>query len=141
MIGSKLLLNKTIKLCRSLATPLAQNSKLIKSYANAFTYSLQFSRCQSIQQPIKYKQFERYNNGDKRIQISKKYDLLNLSMFRRKEPKKTKKRTPKLILLQNPFTWLMTKINLVVLRRAWDPAFRENDFKYGTTQVVQNTII
>lgn len=53
-----------------------------------------------------------------------------------KKPKKDKKRVPKLILLQNPFTWLMVKIDFGVLRFLWDPAFRERDFKFGTKQAI-----
>lgn len=63
-------------------------------------------------------------------------------IFRRKkieEPeedkKKKKKRVPKLILIQNPLTWLMIKIDFSVLRNIWDPGFQEKEFKYGTKQV------
>lgn len=55
---------------------------------------------------------------------------------RRKDQPKKKKRVPKLILVQNPFTWLMTKIDFIVLRKIWDPSFQERDFKYGTKQVL-----
>lgn len=50
-------------------------------------------------------------------------------------PKKRKKRIPKLILLQNPFTWIMIKIDFGILRRVWDPEFQEREFKFGTRQV------
>ncbi|CAG4937639.1 unnamed protein product [Colias eurytheme] len=55
---------------------------------------------------------------------------------RRNNPGKKKKRIPKLILLQNPFNWLMTKIDFTVLRRVWDPTFREKEFRFGTTQAI-----
>ena len=56
--------------------------------------------------------------------------------FGRKSEKPKKKRVPKLILLQNPLTWLMIKIDFSVLRNIWDPCFVEKDFKFGTKQVV-----
>lgn len=63
-------------------------------------------------------------------------------IFRRKriddpsdENKKNKKRVPKLILIQNPLTWLMIKIDFSVLRNIWDPEFHEKDFKFGSKQV------
>lgn len=57
--------------------------------------------------------------------------------FRRKDdkPKNRKKRVPKLILIQNPLTWLMIKIDFGVLRTVWDPTFVEKEFKFGTKQV------
>lgn len=57
--------------------------------------------------------------------------------FRKKtnNPKSTKKRVPKLILVQNPITWLMNKIDFSVLRNVWDSSFQEKEFKYGTKQV------
>lgn len=54
--------------------------------------------------------------------------------FGKKDNPKAKK-VPKLILLQNPFTWLMAKIDFRVLRSIWDPQFVEADFKLGTKQV------
>lgn len=53
-------------------------------------------------------------------------------------PKKRKKHIPKLILVQNPFTWLMNKIDFGVLRYVWDPDFQEKEFKFGTKQVITN---
>ncbi|GBP44369.1 m-AAA protease-interacting protein 1, mitochondrial [Eumeta japonica] len=50
-------------------------------------------------------------------------------------PKK-KRKVPKLILLQNPFKWLMIKIDFSVLRNIWDPAFKEKEFKFGTKQAI-----
>ncbi|XP_068630657.1 m-AAA protease-interacting protein 1, mitochondrial-like [Battus philenor] len=55
---------------------------------------------------------------------------------RREDPNKRKKRVPKLILLQNPFRWLMTKIDFRVLRSVWDPSFTEKEFQYGTKQAI-----
>ncbi|XP_047514776.1 m-AAA protease-interacting protein 1, mitochondrial [Pieris napi] len=136
MIASKIIL---LKQCWSLATPFAQNSKLIKSYTNLYTCNLQSIRCWCSQGPIKYKQLEqRPQNGRRQPQASKRFELLNnnLSLFRRKGPSKKSKRIPKLILLQNPFTWLMTKIDFIVLRRVWDSTFREKDFKFGATQAI-----
>lgn len=58
--------------------------------------------------------------------------------FRKKtnNPKSKKKRVPKLILLQNPITWLMIKIDFSVLRNVWDSSFEEKEFKYGTKQAI-----
>ncbi|XP_030023436.2 m-AAA protease-interacting protein 1, mitochondrial [Manduca sexta] len=58
--------------------------------------------------------------------------------FKRKDkgPKKQKKRVPKLILLQNPLTWLMIKIDFGVLKNIWDSTFEEKEFKYGTKQAI-----
>ncbi|CAG9785128.1 unnamed protein product [Diatraea saccharalis] len=52
-----------------------------------------------------------------------------------KIPKNQKRKVPKLILIQNPFTWLMIKIDFSVLRNVWDPTFEENEFKFGSKQV------
>ncbi|KAH9644261.1 hypothetical protein HF086_003760 [Spodoptera exigua] len=53
------------------------------------------------------------------------------------KPKKNRKRrVPRLILLQNPFTWLMIKIDFSVLRNIWDPTFHEREFKFGTKQAI-----
>lgn len=49
---------------------------------------------------------------------------------------KKKKRVPKLILIQNPLTWLMIKIDFSVLRNIWDPGFQEKEFKFGTKQAI-----
>ncbi|XP_073951378.1 m-AAA protease-interacting protein 1, mitochondrial-like isoform X1 [Choristoneura fumiferana] len=59
--------------------------------------------------------------------------------FKRKHDKKRgprKKRVPRLILIQNPLTWLMIKIDFSVLRHIWDPTFAETDFKFGTKQAI-----
>lgn len=56
-----------------------------------------------------------------------------ISFGKKEKPKN--KRVPKLILIQNPFTWLMAKIDFKVLRSIWDPNFVEEDFKLGTKQV------
>ncbi|XP_047986158.1 uncharacterized protein LOC125226274 [Leguminivora glycinivorella] len=89
-------------------------------------------------EPIKPK-----NVDSKLPHLSKlsKFDLVNgfpKTFFNRKpkDSKPKKKRVPKLILLQNPFTWLMTKIDFRVLRTIWDPSFREKDFKIGTKQAI-----
>ncbi|XP_022816081.1 m-AAA protease-interacting protein 1, mitochondrial-like [Spodoptera litura] len=56
---------------------------------------------------------------------------------RNEDPKKNRKRrVPRLILLQNPFTWLMIKIDFSVLRNIWDPTFHEREFKFGTKQAI-----
>lgn len=62
-------------------------------------------------------------------------DLLKTFTVAKKDPNRKKKRVPKLILLQNPFRWLMTKIDFSVLRSVWDPSFTEKEFKFGTKQV------
>ncbi|XP_045764646.1 m-AAA protease-interacting protein 1, mitochondrial isoform X2 [Maniola jurtina] len=60
-------------------------------------------------------------------------------MFRRRDsdlPQKRKRRIPKLILVQNPLTWLKTKIDFTVLRYVWDPTFEEKEFKFGAKQAI-----
>ncbi|KAL0840435.1 hypothetical protein ABMA28_015689 [Loxostege sticticalis] len=58
--------------------------------------------------------------------------------FRRRneKPDDRKRRVPRLILIQNPFTWLMIKIDFSVLRNVWDPSFEEREFKFGTKQAI-----
>lgn len=73
---------------------------------------------------------------------SNKFDIVNgypkTFFFRRnnKDPKNKKRRVPKLILIQNPFTWLMIKIDFTVLRNVWDYGFEEKEFKFGTKQAI-----
>ncbi|RVE42025.1 hypothetical protein evm_013329 [Chilo suppressalis] len=68
------------------------------------------------------------------------FDIINgfpkSFFFRRKDRDPKKRRVPKLILIQNPFTWLMIKIDFSVLRNVWDPSFEESEFKYGTKQAI-----
>lgn len=71
-----------------------------------------------------------------------KFNLINgfprTFFFKKKNDDKNeprKKRVPRLILIQNPLTWLMIKIDFSVLRHIWDPTFAETDFKFGTKQV------
>ncbi|KOB73376.1 Uncharacterized protein OBRU01_10859 [Operophtera brumata] len=59
--------------------------------------------------------------------------------FRRKKQEdqgKNKKRVPKLVLVENPFIWIKTKIYFRLLRFLWDPGFDENEFKFGTKQAI-----
>ncbi|XP_011559343.3 uncharacterized protein LOC105389845 [Plutella xylostella] len=70
---------------------------------------------------------------------SKLLNSISRTFFFRKNDDKTddqRKRVPKLILVQNPFKWLMLKIDFNVLRRLWDPTFVETDFKFGTKQAI-----
>lgn len=73
------------------------------------------------------------------VKLLSKFDFFNTlnqrTFFFRKRDKPDKKRVPKLILIQNPFTWLMIKIDFGVLRTVWDPHFVEKEFKFGTKQV------
>lgn len=90
------------------------------------------------------------DNGPKLLQNNKNTanflkGLPKNFIFRRKkieepddERKKKKKRVPKLILIQNPLTWLMIKIDFSVLRNIWDPGFQEKEFKFGTKQVFRH---
>ncbi|KAJ2946936.1 hypothetical protein O0L34_g16280 [Tuta absoluta] len=57
-------------------------------------------------------------------------------LFRKKKKPKDNKRVPKLVLVQNPFTWLMIKLDFGILRTLWDPSFAEKDFKFGTKQAI-----
>ncbi|XP_072940840.1 m-AAA protease-interacting protein 1, mitochondrial-like [Epargyreus clarus] len=100
--------------------------------------------CFKTDSVTQYRQLESKNgdNQSKLLHVAKRPLLFNVLprpfMFRRKneKPKKNKKRIPKLILIQNPFTWLMTKIDFSVLRNVWDPSFREKEFKFGTKQAI-----
>lgn len=73
------------------------------------------------------------------VKLLRQFDFFNTfnqrTFFFRKRDKPDKKRVPKLILIQNPFTWLMIKIDFGVLKTVWDPYFAEKEFKFGTKQV------
>ncbi|XP_049866239.1 m-AAA protease-interacting protein 1, mitochondrial-like [Pectinophora gossypiella] len=56
--------------------------------------------------------------------------------FGKKDENPRKKRVPRLILVQNPLTWLMIKIDFGVLKTVWDPSFIEREFKFGTKQAI-----
>lgn len=92
---------------------------------------------------VQYRQLNPQRSDTSRLLETNKsqFDLLNgfpkTFFFRRKneDPKGRKRRVPKLILIQNPFTWLMIKIDFSVLRNVWDPSFEEKEFKFGTKQV------
>ncbi|XP_013186095.2 m-AAA protease-interacting protein 1, mitochondrial [Amyelois transitella] len=93
---------------------------------------------------IKFRQLEpkrNQHNDEKLLQpVSKQsYDLMNgfpKTFFFKRKRDPNKKRVPKLILVQNPFTWIMIKIDFCVLRHVWDPSFQENEFKFGTKQAI-----
>ncbi|XP_052738614.1 m-AAA protease-interacting protein 1, mitochondrial [Bicyclus anynana] len=82
-------------------------------------------------------------NNDVNIRNPRQFDFLNYfsrtcSIYNRDDwpKKKPKRRIPKLILVQNPFTWLMTKVDFCVLRHVWDPEFKEKEFKFGSKQAI-----
>ncbi|KAF4529541.1 hypothetical protein B566_EDAN014387 [Ephemera danica] len=41
-----------------------------------------------------------------------------------------------LMSIQNPFMWLLTKIDFFMLKRSWDPSFNEDEFRAGVKQAV-----
>lgn len=45
---------------------------------------------------------------------------------------------PKLVYLQYPYKYLKAKFDLLRLKYLWDPSFKEDEFKVGTTQVIGN---
>jgi hypothetical protein len=45
------------------------------------------------------------------------------------------RRRPSLFFVQNPFTWLVTKLDFIMLKNSWDPEFNEQGFRVGTKQV------
>ncbi|VVC96469.1 unnamed protein product [Leptidea sinapis] len=111
------------------------------------------SQCQQLffrslssmqQESLNFRQLGPKNHFNKDcniLDVSKpQYDILKTIsrsyVFKSNEniPKKNKRRIPKLILLQNPFKWILNKIDFTVLRRVWDPTFREKEFKLGTKQ-------
>lgn len=111
-------------------TPSHLNSNRFSRYPNCIDLSVHFRQLNP----------ERCKNGQKLLQSTSRLDFLNrfprTFLFGKKDDnQKKKKRVPKLILLQNPLTWLMIKIDFGVLRSVWDPTFAENDFKFGTKQV------
>ncbi|KAF9798853.1 hypothetical protein SFRURICE_020417 [Spodoptera frugiperda] len=98
-------------------------------------------------QSLEFRQLEPRRNdcGDDKFIQPAKGSLSFIKEFQRSfgfssrndNPQKNRKRrVPRLILLQNPFTWLMIKIDFSVLRNIWDPSFHERDFKFGTKQAI-----
>lgn len=87
---------------------------------------------------VKFKQLEPQRTKFD-VKLLRQFDILNTVNQRtfcfRKRDSPDKKRVPKLILIQNPFTWLMIKIDFGVLKTVWDPYFAEKEFKFGTKQV------
>ncbi|XP_032511251.2 m-AAA protease-interacting protein 1, mitochondrial [Danaus plexippus] len=77
------------------------------------------------------------NSSETRLNFNFLKDCQRAFSFRRKDkPKGQKRRIPKLILIQNPFSWLMVKIDFSVLRHVWDPSFKEKEFKFATKQAI-----
>lgn len=107
--------------------------------------------CNCYEAPIQFKSLEPKRNSygvpqflqnlPWQTNLLKPGDLIKVlprSFFgfgKNKDDKPQKKRVPKLILIQNPFKWLMIKLDFTVLRSVWDSEFREKDFKIGTKQV------
>ncbi|CAK1604132.1 unnamed protein product [Parnassius mnemosyne] len=93
-----------------------------------------------VDQKLNFQQLEPKTKDKRKLLLNQKLPLELLPKtftFRRKDPpKKGKKRVPKLILLQNPFKWLMIKIDFSVLKNVWDPTFQEKEFKFGTKQAI-----
>lgn len=46
--------------------------------------------------------------------------------------------TPRLIYLQNPWSWLSNKMRLKMLKYTWDRDFREDEFIRGVKQVMHS---
>ncbi|XP_013178096.1 PREDICTED: uncharacterized protein C2orf47 homolog, mitochondrial-like [Papilio xuthus] len=92
--------------------------------------------------PLNFSQLDTNRNNKSNLLQQSKFSLDLLKAFPKtftvaqRGPNKRKKRVPKLILLQNPFRWLMTKIDFSVLRSVWDPSFTEKEFKFGTKQAI-----
>lgn len=113
---------------KSLFTP--SQSSLIRSFSQQKVYNID-----------KFKQLEPQRTKFD-VKLLRHFDFINTlnqrTFFFRKRDKPDKKRVPKLILIQNPFTWLMIKIDFGVLRTVWDPDFVEKEFKFGTKQVINS---
>ncbi|KAM3962884.1 m-AAA protease-interacting protein 1, mitochondrial [Aphomia sociella] len=146
MAGSARLL---IRCCRSAASQIETvltrcNSSLQQSLSiplQTRTFSTSFKFEQSLQFRQFNPQRELYNEPKLLQDGSKRsFNFLNgfpkTFFFRKRDNKKRKKRVPKLVLVQNPFTWLMIKIDFSVLRNIWDPTFMEKEFKFGTKQAI-----
>lgn len=102
-----------------------------------------FTTCFYDNLPVAYRQLEprRNERGDEKLNrakssISYLKGFQKSLTFGRKNDRPKKRRVPKLILLQNPFTWLMIKIDFSVLKNIWDPLFIEREFKFGTKQAI-----
>lgn len=110
---------------KSLFAP--SQSSLIRSFSQQKAYNTD-----------KFKQLEPQRTKFD-VKLLRQFDFFNTfnqrTFFFRKRDKPDKKRVPKLILIQNPFTWLMIKIDFGVLKTVWDPYFAEKEFKFGTKQV------
>lgn len=44
-------------------------------------------------------------------------------------------RLPRIVYMQNPFTWIINKFDMKILEKAWDPTFRQVEFVRGSKQV------
>lgn len=119
-----------------------RNKQSFDTFKNLFAPSYSslirsFSQ-QKVYNTDKFKQLEPQRSKFD-VKLMRQFDFFNIlnqrTFFFRKRDKPDKKRVPKLILIQNPFTWLMIKIDFGVLRTVWDPYFAEKEFKFGTKQV------
>lgn len=127
--------NNVVNLSKTLSDPkqrISTQSKIITS----------FNQNNSVD--FRHLDPRRNDSGDDKLIQRSKSSLSFLKgfqktfTFRRKDdkPKNQKRRVPKLILIQNPLTWLMIKIDFSVLRNIWDPSFEEREFKFGTKQAI-----
>lgn len=102
------------------------------------TTQYQYNSCYSLFRPLDpLRNAQNYNllHGNRKTLHYLKGLPKTFFSRRKNDEKKPKRRIPKLILIQNPFTWIMIKIDFSVLRNIWDPEFKEKDFKFGTMQV------
>ncbi|CAH0627200.1 unnamed protein product [Chrysodeixis includens] len=119
-------------------------SKILRCSSNEATTQPQGLTCFNNNNKIEFRQLDPRKNdrGDNLLQRSKNSlsflkGFQKSFTFRRKDDnQKKKRRVPKLILIQNPLTWLMIKIDFSVLRNIWDPSFEEKEFKFGTKQAI-----
>lgn len=51
------------------------------------------------------------------------------------ESQRETRRLPRIVYMQNPFTWIINKFDLKILEKAWDPTFCQTEFIRGTKQV------
>ncbi|XP_028179157.1 m-AAA protease-interacting protein 1, mitochondrial-like isoform X2 [Ostrinia furnacalis] len=144
----------TIKLLGGRSWPVAsQIPSLLKCESNCYFSSLLNSSRTSLVRVIpklnSYSQIKFHQFNPSRNDVPKllqpthnQFEFVNgfpkSFFFRRKNenPDNRKRRVPRLILIQNPFTWLMIKIDFSVLRNVWDPSFEEKEFKFGTKQAI-----
>lgn len=137
-MAAKLLLTRQIHNFNSLINISRNNlrySKLYSKHTSRLYPSKTSLKCdynQVVLKKLTDKSRKLFENGSKKTAIQSR---TSFNFFKKDSEWSGKRRVPKLILLQNPITWIMVKIDFSVLRNIWDPSFELKEFKHGTKQV------